>query len=226
MEEKEDILDGMTLTTKRKRIMVYFIEATEKLIRAEGVEGLSIRKIAGEAGYNSATLYNYFNDLEHLVLFGSVCYLRDYVMLLGKNLKPEMSSIDRYRTIYHYFNEFAFRSPDIFHNMFFGKYSDKLGDVLHVYYQELFPSELEGLSRQMQEMLASGSMRERDEFIMKGMVQEGDVAAEKAGVTLELIVALHQNFIYEASLQGDKLDVEEHKKKFDEIFEYVLQAAK
>lgn len=226
MEEKEDILDGMTLTTKRKRIMVYFIEATEKLIRAEGVEGLSIRKIAGEAGYNSATLYNYFNDLEHLVLFGSVCYLRDYVMLLGKNLKPEMSSIDRYRTIYHYFNEFAFRSPDIFHNMFFGKYSDKLGDVLHVYYHELFPSELEGLSCQMQEMLASGSMRERDEFIMKGMVQEGDVAAEKAGVTLELIVALHQNYIYEASLQGDKLDVEEHKKKFDEIFEYVLQAAK
>ena len=51
--------------------MIYFIEATEKLIRSDGVEGLSIRKIASEAGYNSATLYNYFEDLEHLVLFGS-----------------------------------------------------------------------------------------------------------------------------------------------------------
>ena len=98
--------------------------------------------------------------------------------------------------------------------------------MLRVYYCELFPSELEGLSSQMQEMLVAGSMRERDEFIMRGMVQEGYVAAEKADVTLELIIALHQNFIYKASLKGEKLDVEEHIRKFDRIFEYILQAAK
>ena len=43
---------------KRKRIMIYFIEATQKLIRTEGMDSLSIRKIANTAGYNSATLYN------------------------------------------------------------------------------------------------------------------------------------------------------------------------
>ena len=74
MTEIETGNGEVALTLKRKRIMIYFIEATEKLIRSDGVEGLSIRKIASEAGYNSATLYNYFEDLEYLVLFGSVCY--------------------------------------------------------------------------------------------------------------------------------------------------------
>ncbi len=50
MEQTDKVLEN-TLTVKRKRIMTYFIEATEKLIRSEGLDGLSIRKIAGEAGY-------------------------------------------------------------------------------------------------------------------------------------------------------------------------------
>ena len=98
--------DRAGLTTKRTRIMIYFIEATQKLIQSEGVDGLSIRKIANEAGYNSATLYNYFRDLEHLTLFGSVCYLRDYVLALGNSLTPEMSSLERFQTIYSCFNDF------------------------------------------------------------------------------------------------------------------------
>ena len=40
---------------------------------------MTIRGIATEAGYNSATIYNYFNDLDQLIMFGSLCYLRDYV---------------------------------------------------------------------------------------------------------------------------------------------------
>lgn len=213
------------LTLKRKRIMIYFIEAAEKLIRSEGVEGLSIRKIANEAGYNSATIYNYFNDLEHLTLFGSVCYLREYVIILGKSLKPGMTSIDGYRTIYRCFNQVAFRYPEIFHNMFFGKYSYKLSSVIRIYYQELFPSELEGLSARMKKMLAEGSMHERDKIVMETMVQDGFVLPEKAEVTLELVIALHQNFIYEACLKGEELNIGDHEEKFTRIFEYILEMA-
>ena len=46
MTEIETGNGEVALTLKRKRIMIYFIEATEKLIRSDGVEGLSIRKIA------------------------------------------------------------------------------------------------------------------------------------------------------------------------------------
>lgn len=218
--------DTVGLTTKRKRIMIYFIEATQKLIQSEGVDGLSIRKIANEAGYNSATLYNYFRDLEHLTLFGSVCYLRDYVLALGNSLTPEMSSLERFRTIYNYFNDFAFRNPDIFHHMFFGRHSEALGEVLHTYYYELFPEELAGVNDNLRQMLVSGSMRERDLVTMQAMVEEGFVAPEKAELTLELIIAVHQNFIYEATILGDCIDIDAHKARFQQLFEYILKQAK
>lgn len=54
--------------------MRIFIEATKSLMDSVGEEGLSIRKIAAKAGYNSATIYNYFQDLDELMLFGSVSF--------------------------------------------------------------------------------------------------------------------------------------------------------
>lgn len=226
MEESKIKVPDAALTTKRKRIMIYFIEATQKLIHSDGVDGLSIRKIANEAGYNSATLYNYFQDLEHLTLFGSVPYLQDYVVALSNSLTPEMSSIDRYRTIYRHFNDIAFRHPDIFHNMFFGRHSDSLGEVLQIYFYELFPHQLDGLSEPVRRMMVYGSMKERDSVTMQAMVDEGYIAAEKAENALDLIIAIHQTFIYEAAAKGDYLDLEAHKKRFDELFEYVLACSR
>lgn len=218
--------ENMTLSIKRKRMMIYFIEATQKLLHEDGLEEISIRKIATEAGYNSATIYNYFQDLDHLILFGSVCYLRDYLIFLSQTLKPEMSSIDRFRTIYRCFNEFAFRNPEIFHNMFFGRHSHTLEDVLQIYYTQLFPNELDGIPTSMRRMMFSGNMRERDSVTMYEMVKDGFVAPEKVDSTLDLIVATHQNFIYQACIEGEKLDIEAHKKHFESLFEYLLDAAK
>ena len=225
MQQPDKALDNK-LTIKRKRIMSYFIEAAEKLIRTEGLDGLSIRKIAGEAGYNSATIYNYFNDLEQLALFGSVCYLREYVAMLEQEWKPDMRAIDQYRTIYHCFNCCDFRSPEIYYNMLLGKYSHRLGSVLKMYYQELFPGELDHLSPQMRQIMMGGNMLDRDRITMEKMVQEGDVAPEKAEDTMELIIALHQSFIYEAVLDKEHFDIQARSRRFDQLFEYLLAAAK
>lgn len=54
------------MNIKKKRVMMYFIEATQELILKEGLENLFIKKIAEKAGYNSATIYNYFENLEVL----------------------------------------------------------------------------------------------------------------------------------------------------------------
>ena len=217
------------LSVKKKRVMMLFIEAAEGLLRKEGPGGLSIRKVASEAGYNSATLYNYFQDLEHLTLFASVRYLREYVALLEKNLTEDMNVFQRYRIIYRSFNTCAFREPEIFHGMFFGRHSGLLGEVLQVYYEQLFPQELDGLSGQMKQMLRLGTMYERDSLIMKDLVAEGFVAPEKAEKTMELMIALHQHYIHEAmirsAISGD-FDTAAHQEGFDAAFLYIMEAAK
>ncbi|MGP1349294.1 MAG: TetR/AcrR family transcriptional regulator [Stomatobaculum sp.] len=211
------------LTLRQRRIMIYFVEATQQLIQAEGLEKLTIRKIAAKAGYNSATLYNYFSDLNHLVLFGSVCYLREYVEELTKSLRPEMNALESFRTIYRCFNDIAFRYPHIFHNLFYGKHSTDLGNVLECYYHELFPEELRGLSPRMREMLVYGTMSERDSVSVGAMVAEGFLAADKADITKSLIIDVHQTFLYEAAIRGEGLDLKAHRAQFERLFEYVLE---
>ncbi|WP_278674909.1 TetR/AcrR family transcriptional regulator [Acidaminococcus fermentans] len=213
------------LTLRQKRNMMYFVEATEKILKEEGVPGVTIRRIAAEAGYNSATLYNYFQDLDELVLFGSVCFLRDYLLDLARQLKTEMTSLERYQTIYRCFNESAFQYPEIFYNMFFGRYSAKLGYVIQIYYLDLFPEELQGLPVDVREMVIQGTLVERDQVVMKSLVKEGYVARERAAETLEIIVALHGSYIHRACLLGSSLDRPLLEKQFLHIFNYVLAAA-
>ena len=86
---------------KRKRIMSYFINATIELMEEEGIENLSIRKVADRAGYNSATLYHYFSNLDELELFASIKCLDEYMKETliyraeGRSLKQGIHLQDR-----------------------------------------------------------------------------------------------------------------------------------
>lgn len=224
VDEKTKDRDGV-LSKKKKRIMIYFIEATEKLIEEEGIDGLSIRKIATEAGYNSATLYNYFEDLEHLILYASVRYLRDYIAELQKPLTRGMNALESYRVIYEIFSERVFHSPEIFYNMFFGHYSGKLNLVLQQYYQ-LFPDELVGHKGSTLNMLSQGNIFERDRAYMDSLVAEGFVKPEKKEATVQILVRTHQSFIAQACTEGGHLDIEKHKAHFMELFDYILEGAR
>ena len=223
------------MNIKRKRVMILFIEAAEKMLRESGLASVSIRKVASEVGYNSATLYNYFEDLEHLILFASVRYLREYVASLQKALTDDMSAYDKYRTIYRCFNAYAFKEPEIFHNMFFGKHSDLLGDVLRTYYQELFPQELQGLSPKMKQMLQLGTMYERDAIMMRELIAEGYLTDANAANAIETIIALHQYYLHEAMIAESRSDSKQSylaelaphfTEKFREKFLYIMEGSR
>ena len=63
---------------KKKRMLTYFIKATQDIMSKEGITGVTLRKVADGAGYNIATLYNYFEDLDHVILYASLKYLSLY----------------------------------------------------------------------------------------------------------------------------------------------------
>lgn len=215
----------MEVNEKKKKVMTCFIEATEDLMKEDDIDKISIRKIAKRAGYNSATIYYYFEDLEHLILFASIRYLREYTSALAKNIKKEMTTLEKYRTVYETFNYYAFRSPIIFHNMFFGKYSPMLLEVIKEYY-DIFPDDLEGHDELLRGLLTQGNMYSRDKQIVYQLVSEGIIDEGKSDITLKIIISVHESYVYEAMIQLDKLDLEAHEKAFLEIFDYVLDNAK
>ncbi len=222
MKRVDKIMDAKE---KKKKVMTYFIEATQELMKEDDIDKISIRKIAKKAGYNSATLYYYFEDLEHLILFASIRYLREYTSALAKNIKKDMTTLEKYRTVYETFNYYAFRSPVIFHNMFFGKYSPMLLNVIKEYY-DIFPDDLSGHEDLLRNLLTQGNMYERDKQIVNQLVKEGTLNEKKADMTLKILISVHQSYLYEVMVQGDKLDLYAHEKSFLEIFDYLLNNAK
>ncbi|QUC02408.1 TetR/AcrR family transcriptional regulator [Atopobium sp. oral taxon 416] len=54
-----------------------FIDAARSIIDSDGIDGVSIRKVASKVGCSSAALYLYFWDLNGLLALSTITYLED-----------------------------------------------------------------------------------------------------------------------------------------------------
>ncbi|MCX7776172.1 MAG: TetR/AcrR family transcriptional regulator [Spirochaetaceae bacterium] len=52
---------------QRERIRRYFLDAARNIILQEGIEAVTTKKIADQAAYSYASIYNYFENLNELV---------------------------------------------------------------------------------------------------------------------------------------------------------------
>lgn len=214
---------GEEMTIRQKRTMIFFIEATKHILQEDGYDHLTIREIAQRAGYNAATLYHYFRDLDELIIYGSVGFLSDYVRLLACRIKHSMTALQKYQTIYACFNEVAFVWPRVFYHMFFGNHHVDLGQVISTYYKVLYPEELQKIpDLALREMLQRGTLFERDEVMMDELVAEGTIRREDAALTLETIIALHDRYLHQASLLK-KEDPRPLEEAFQNVFLFVLE---
>ena len=208
------------LNIKKRRVMMYFIEATQELILNEGIENLSIKKIADTAGYNTATIYNYFEDLEELILYSSIDYLKIYLKDLKSEINSNMKAIEMYETIYKVFVHHSFEKPEIFHTLFFGKYSYKLEKIIKKYY-EIFPDDITGQTDITKSVLVEGNIHNRDLPVIKQMIKEGSILEEEAPYIMEAIVRIHQSYLENILQQREKISLEEHKIKFFKISNFL-----
>lgn len=212
------------LSIKQKRVMIYFIDATKELIADEGFSNLTIRKIATAAGYNSATLYNYFEDLDELLLFSSISFLKDYVRLLNKKIISSMTALERYRTIHETFDLCSLQYPEIFYNLFFGRSSKRLPSIIRQYY-ELFPNELEGQLPAVKTMLLEGNMYMRDTSIVHDLVAEGVIKEKNASMVANLVPRIQQTYLHEAYLHSNNIDIKKLHQEFMQSLDYIIQTA-
>ena len=213
------------LNIKKRRVMMYFIEATQELILNEGIENLSIKKIADTAGYNTATIYNYFEDLEELILYSSIDYLKIYLKDLKSEINSNMKAIEMYETIYKVFVHHSFEKPEIFYTLFFGKYSYKLEKIIKKYY-EIFPDDITGQTDITKSVLVEGNIHNRDLPVIKQMIKEGSILEEEAPYIMEAIVRIHQSYLENILQQREKISLEEHKIKFFKIFNFLIKRNK
>lgn len=126
---------------RKERMMTYFIEAADEIIRSEGLHAVTIRKAADLAGYTSATLYNYFDDVSHLIFLAAFTHIEPYYGTVPKATAWCENGLERCIAIMECFCGFVFVEPEIFEHLFF-RHNDKELDKYMDQYYTLFPERM------------------------------------------------------------------------------------
>ncbi|MDL2218305.1 TetR/AcrR family transcriptional regulator [Christensenellaceae bacterium OttesenSCG-928-M15] len=206
---------------RRRRMLVYFITAAETLLREDGIHDLTIRKVAQEAGYSSATLYSYFKDLDELILFASLKYRREYLKKLSEEITETMTSLEQYRNIYRLFSFYAFREPEIYMNMYFGRHSGNLGEIATTYY-ELFPEEKAGSRTPIVQCQHEKiDIYENAKCSLTYIMNDGHIQQQNLEMAAQLLVRVHESFLQDVCTDN-AIDPEEHTKRFLMIFDHII----
>ncbi len=181
-------------TIQKMRIMGYFVEATNKLLEEEGLDNITIRKVADIAGYNSATIYNYFENLDHLIFFASMKYLKEYVLDLPNFTKDSKNSLDKYLRVWKCFCYHSYKNPLIYSKIFFNKFSSSLKDTITEYYS-IFPEELGEESEDLMPMLLNSRINERNKALLTKCVSEGFFKEEDIEEISEMSLLIYQGML-------------------------------
>ncbi len=110
---------------QEQRMKGYFIEAAKKVVKEEGLSNLTVKKVADLAGYAPGTLYNYFADLNNLLLHCAVEFwdeCKDYVLRKTENCTEVREKIIALTKAY---TEYFVENTNIFQLIFL----EEVGDV-------------------------------------------------------------------------------------------------
>lgn len=179
---------------QKLRIMSYFIDATHKVIEQDGVEAVTVRKVAELAGYNSATLYNYFSNLNHLVGYAAIKYLKDYYLILDDYIKEADTSELKYLKIWEVFCLHSYQRPKIFKAIFFLTPNDDVKEIFDNYF-EIYPSDFGVHTEDLLPMLNAHSIHDRNRQSLMRLVNDNVVEGATVDELNDMTILLYRGFL-------------------------------
>jgi AcrR family transcriptional regulator len=193
-EDKKDL--------KRQRIKMYFLEAAKELIINEGVENVSVRKVADIAGYSYATIYNYFEDLNELLVDTRSLIIKDIAVYMHNKMNERLYDLEGIKRLLKIYVSYYFENPNVFKFFYFHQLNNKNdraeGSEEELNFEEIWKETLKG-------------------FVMDGTLLDKDIEV----ISKILIYAMHGMIAISFSYNND-LTEENLCKDLDKIIDYLL----
>jgi len=158
-------------STQRKRTTRFFIDAAVGIINEEGIDAITIRKVADRALYNSATLYNYFDNLDHLKSLAALTFVSDYTEALAEYVKEAKNTYEENLLVWECFYKYSYEQPSIFFSIF-GKALDKSFSNRMREFYELYPEMLEDVPHQIAGMLTKDNIYDRSMYLLEACAND------------------------------------------------------
>ena len=215
---------------KKNRMLRYFIDAASEIIEKDGVEAITVRKVADLAGYNSATLYNYFENLDHLISMASLKFMKAYTDDLHNYLKECPNSLCMVLKIWECFCYHSYASPKIYSYIFGKNVAKPFPNNTRQFY-DIYPELLNSLPPDIREMLTQDDIYFRALILLKRCVKENFFREEDINEINEITLFIYQGILAEvlsSKFQGSVQDaVEKTLRYFRKIFKiYLLKECK
>ena len=187
---------------RRKRTMRYFIEAASDIINNEGIDSLTTRNVAAKAGYNSATIYNYFGNFERLIAFAAIKGLKEYAFDLQKQINDEMSPVEKFLKTWACYFKHSLKSPVIF-SILFAQYGNNPLVFLREYYN-IFPEELQDLPKDIHDTFFESDFDVRNRLLLNKCVDQGLFTKTDVDAIVDMSQFIFEGVLREAKKQPDK----------------------
>lgn len=161
---------------RRSRMMKYFIDAANQIIKEEGINAVNIRNTAHLAGYSSATLYNYFDNLTHLVFLATFNQLEEYNKAVSSYISGCSNSIEVYMKVCKCFCDYSYEKPEIYELLFFAHNDGKFDNYIEEYYK-LFPNkDNKKLPKFLNEMFRTNDLHKRSYSMLENCINDGFIS--------------------------------------------------
>jgi AcrR family transcriptional regulator len=190
---------------KRKRMMGYFIDSAINIIDEEGIDNLTIRKVADMAGYNSATIYNYFENLDHLVSYAAISYLKEYYLTLDDYIKQGKDSYERFILVWKKFCIHSFKNPKIYKTIFFARTKQTFAEIFNDYFN-IYPHNFGEHDQYTLPMLEEKDIYARNMTILVPMVEDKIIMEEDVEDINEVVILVYRGALARLI---DKMEYEE-----------------
>ena len=200
-----------------------YIEAAYELLARDGLNSVSIRKVADEIGCSSAALYRHFPDINELIAVASIRFLRDYIEDARILSKVEMNPLELNLQLWECLAYYSFRNAEIFDNLFFGN-SDggRYSEAVRGYFEE-YPEDLAGLKDFMLDMFRDATtVAERDSVLLNRAAENGMLSRDAAVFLCKLDTYLFRGML--SDLRGRDLEEDDFRWVTREFMDLLIRS--
>ncbi|RBW70751.1 TetR/AcrR family transcriptional regulator [Bacillus taeanensis] len=177
-----------------ERMINYFIDATAKLIKEEGIKNISIRKIAKEAGYTSSTIYNYFSEVSHLIFFAGMRFVESYIEDLPKYSARAKDPLEKYLSGWECFCDHSFKEPELYHAIFIADLGEHPEELLK-YYSSMYKFDTIQLDEELEIIFTEQNLSKRSKEVLEKYAEKGVFKKEDIEKLNEITILIWQGMI-------------------------------
>ena len=220
-------MPGRRKSESRQEAEVKFILAARELIETGGIANASVRNIASRTEYHNSTIYAYFEDVDYLLSLACIPFLSEYSQRLEELSRSDLSTYDGFFAVWRYFCRYAFQQPEVFHHFYFGKYANRLTELLDHYFT-LFPEEQAIYSQSLSglyymEMFYGNSIEERSLCVLRPLIDDPKTRLTENNLALvnQMTIFIFRNLL-EDRLNTPDSDGEDLVQSFLQCLHYLV----